>query len=117
MYSPLKRWGAGPGTRLVIAGLGGLGITGIKIAKVMGCHVTAISRSRKKEQLVRNAGADEYLALSEPESIASAQKSLDLILDTLPCEHSVSQYVRMLKTPGRGNCRVVCLGATTDLAA
>ena len=60
MYSPLKQWKATKGTRVGIVGLGGLGTTGIKIAKALGCHVTAISRSRRKEDLVRKIGCDEY---------------------------------------------------------
>ena len=116
MFSPLKRFGAKQGTKVGIAGLGGLGMTGIKIAKALGCEVTALSRTTAKEPLSRAAGADNYLAMSDGAAVRAARKSLDLILDTIPAAHDVGPYVRLLKAPGKDpNCKHVCLGICAEL--
>lgn len=106
MYTPLKDHGAGPGVSVGVVGLGGLGIMGIKVAKEMGCHVTAISRSRAKEEIAKRAGATSYIATAESADLAATQ-SLDIILDTIPCDHSISPYKKMLRD---SNSRLVLLG-------
>jgi uncharacterized zinc-type alcohol dehydrogenase-like protein len=82
MYSPLRHWGVTQGTRVGIAGFGGLGSMGVKLAKAMGAEVTVITRSDKKADEARKAG------------------SLDLILSTIPKDHDLTPYLRLLALDG-----------------
>ena len=66
LYSPLRHWNAGPGTRVAVVGLGGLGHMGVKLAHAMGAHVTVLSQSLKKMEDGLRLGADEYYATSRP---------------------------------------------------
>ena len=70
LYSPLKHWGAGPGTKVAIVGLGGLGHMGVKIAHALGAEVTVLSQSLKKQEDGLRLGADHYYATSDPETFA-----------------------------------------------
>jgi len=104
MYSPLKRFGATKGGLNVgILGLGGLGQMGIKIAKAMGNTVTAISTNRKKEETARQLGATNFVVSTDPESMATATRSLDLVLNTISANHQVdvgcfSHFILMLSS-------------------
>jgi uncharacterized zinc-type alcohol dehydrogenase-like protein len=84
MYDPLKKLGAKAGTRVGIVGLGGLGVMGIKLAKAMGCTVTAISRKASKEAFAKSCGADAYILSGDEGQRAAADGSLDIILNTVP---------------------------------
>ena len=75
LYSPLKRWGAGPGKRVAIVGLGGLGHVGVQIATALGAEVEVISQTRSKEADGRRFGAVAHHALSEPDEL---QATVDL---------------------------------------
>lgn len=86
LYDPLKRHAVGPGSRVGIIGLGGLGVIGIKIAKAMGAHVTAITRSKAKGDLATRAGADRIVLSSDAGEMKAAAGSLDLLLNTIPVE-------------------------------
>jgi len=113
MYDPLRALKAKAGTSVGIAGLGGLGMLGIKIAKAMGCKVTAISRSRRKEALARKAGADVFIPMAEPAEAAKWAGSLDIIIDTIPSGHGLGPYKSLLtkkSTSERGQGRIVLLG-------
>ena len=81
MFAPLERYGAGPGKKIGIVGIGGLGHFGIMFAKAMGAQVTAISRNRDKETDARTLGADNFIAMSEGSQ--DHANSLDLILCTI----------------------------------
>jgi uncharacterized zinc-type alcohol dehydrogenase-like protein len=111
MFAPLKRFGATKGGLNVgILGLGGLGQMGLKLAKAMGNTVTAISTNRKKEATARELGADNFVVSSDPESMAAAKGSLNLILNTISGAHQVSLYFPLMKRNGT----VVQLGAVFE---
>ena len=78
LYSPLRYWQAGPGTRVGIMGLGGLGHMGVKIAHAMGAEVTLISHSPGKEEDARRLGADNFILSSDAKAMKAARNSLDL---------------------------------------
>ena len=82
------------------SGLGGLGQMGVLIGKAMGNKVVVISRSDKKEDLARKLGADDFLISTNPESMASGARSIDLILDTVSGDHEIEPYLELLKKKG-----------------
>ncbi len=97
-YAPLKRWGAGPGKRVAIVGMGGLGHMGVQIAAAMGAEVAVISQTRSKEADGRRFGAKEYYALSEPDTIKKLRKSFDLMVSTVAAADSdLNQLLDCLK--------------------
>jgi len=99
MYDPLKRQGATAGTRVGIIGLGGLGLTGIKIAKLMGCTVTAISRTgSEKARAGLSAGAVASLCSKDAAEMAAAAGSLDLILIRSPSRTTTARMSRSYRT-------------------
>lgn len=100
VYDPMVYHKAGPGTRLGIMGLGGLGMMAIKIGKALGCEVTVISRSDAKREYALGLGADKYVASSDPKQMGAAAKSLDLILNTISASHELMQYQPLLDTNG-----------------
>ena len=81
-------------------GFGGLGQMGAIMAKVMGNKVTVISTSNKKEDLFRKMGLDDYIISKDPNSLKSATKSMDIILDTIGADHEIQPYLEMLKKNG-----------------
>jgi len=99
-YSPLKRWGAGPGKRVAVAGLGGLGHMGVKLAVAMGADVTVLSTSPSKEVDARKLGAHNFLVTKDAAAIGSAAGSFDLILDTISADHDYNAYLSMLGLNG-----------------
>src|SRR5215203_760854 len=99
-YSPLKRWGAGPGKRVAIAGLGGLGHMGVKIAAAMGAEVTVLSTSPSKEADARKLGATNFLNIKDADAAAKAAGSFDLILDTISANHDYNSYLGLLGLNG-----------------
>ncbi|KAJ4382795.1 hypothetical protein N0V86_002019 [Didymella sp. IMI 355093] len=103
VYSPLKKNGAGPGKRVGIVGLGGLGHFGVLFAKALGCEqVVAISRRRNKEKDARAMGATGYIATAEDEKWARKHsQSLDLIISTVSSpDMPLESYLRLLRTNG-----------------
>ena len=91
MYDPLKHWKAGPGVRVGIVGLGGLGTMGIKLAKAMGATVTAISRSGSKRAVaLSELGCDAFVAMDTPSDVQACGKSLDLIISTVSDVHDAT---------------------------
>lgn len=104
VWSPLTRNGAGPGKKVGIVGLGGLGHFGILFAKALGCEkVVAISRRRNKEKDAKAMGATEYIATSEDEKWARKHaRSLDLIVSTVSSpDMPLESYLRLLRTGGQ----------------
>ena len=99
-WSPLRHWKAGPGSRVAIVGLGGLGHMGLKFAKAMGAEVTLFSRSPGKEADARRLGADQIVISTDTAQMASVAGRFDLIIDTVPYQHDVNPYVPTLATNG-----------------
>ena len=101
MYDPLVVNNAQNGTRVGIVGLGGLGQMGVKIAKARGCKVTVISRTAAKSAFATTTcGADDFIVSENPEDMARAAGSLDLILNTVPVYHDYNAYRKLLKAKG-----------------
>lgn len=99
-YSPLKRWGAGPGRKVAIVGLGGLGHMGVKIAHAMGAEVTVLSQSLKKQEDGLRLGADHYYATSDPATFEQLAGSFDLIINTVSASIDVDAYLSLLAVDG-----------------
>lgn len=99
VYSPLKHWKAGPGKKIGIIGIGGLGHIAIKIAKAMGAYVVVFTTSASKMADAKNLGADEAV-LSTDAAQMKAQSGFDMILDTVSAKHDVNTYLNALKVDG-----------------
>ncbi len=99
-YSPLNRWGAGPGKKVAVVGLGGLGHMGVKIAHAMGAEVTVLSQSLKKQEDGLRLGADHYYATSNPETFEKLAGSFDLVLNTVSAAIDVNAYLSLLAVDG-----------------
>jgi alcohol dehydrogenase (NADP+) len=100
LYSPLAHWKVGPGTKVAIVGLGGLGHMGVKIAHAMGAHVTVLSQSLSKQADGRRFGADDYRATSEPATFTSLAGTFDVIVNTVSAPIDWSALLGMLKIDG-----------------
>eukprot|EP00928_Gymnodinium_smaydae_P072492 TRINITY_DN55845_c0_g1_i1.p1 TRINITY_DN55845_c0_g1~~TRINITY_DN55845_c0_g1_i1.p1 ORF type:complete len:404 (+),score=65.25 TRINITY_DN55845_c0_g1_i1:71-1282(+) len=111
LYEPLKVYKAGPGTRVGVVGVGGLGLTGIKIAEALGCEVTAISRGNKKKAIAAENGATGFINSLSTKEMTDAVQSLDLVLNTVPTEHDHSVYQKLVAPGGKQ----VILGFTNAL--
>ncbi|QLH38390.1 MAG: NAD(P)-dependent alcohol dehydrogenase [Defluviicoccus sp.] len=110
-YSPLRHWKVGPGQKVGIIGLGGLGHMGVKFAHAMGAHVVMITTSPKKGEDARKLGADEVLLSQDAAAMEAAQNSFDLLLNTIPVGHDVDPYMALLKRDGT----MVIVGAVEPL--
>lgn len=99
-YSPLKHWGAGPGKKVGIVGIGGLGHMGVKLAHAMGAHVVAFTTSQAKRQAALELGADEVVVSRNAEEMAAHAKSFDLIVNTVAVSHELDAYTVLLKRDG-----------------
>lgn len=100
LYSPLKRWQTGPGKRVAILGLGGLGHIGIKLAHAMGAEVTVLSHSAKKEADAKRMGADQFVATSSRDAFRSLNRYFDLIISTVSVELDWNQFLGLLRVNG-----------------
>lgn len=98
-YSPLKHWGAGPGKKIGIVGIGGLGHMAVKIAKAMGAHVVVFTTSPNKIEDAKKLSADEVILSKDAEQMKACPK-LDMILDNVSAKHDVNVYLRLLKVDG-----------------
>jgi uncharacterized zinc-type alcohol dehydrogenase-like protein len=99
-YSPLRHWNAGPGKRVAVIGLGGLGHLGVKLAVAMGAEVTVLSQSLKKMEDGLRLGASEYYATSDPETFTKLAGSFDLILNTVSANLNLADYLGLLSVDG-----------------
>ena len=99
-FSPLRTWKVGPGSRVGVIGLGGLGHMAVKLAVAMGAEVTVLSRSDKKAEEARTLGANGILVSSDKSAMKAASASFDLIIDTVPVKHDVSPYSPLLDIDG-----------------
>jgi len=99
-YSPLRHWGAGPGKKVGVVGIGGLGHMGIKLAHAMGAHTVAFTTSESKRQDALGLGADEVVISKDPQDMARHAGSFDFILNTVAASHDLDAYTRLLKRDG-----------------
>jgi uncharacterized zinc-type alcohol dehydrogenase-like protein len=99
-YSPLRRWGAGPGKKVAIVGLGGLGHMGVKLAHALGAEVTVLSQSLKKQEDGLRLGADHYYATSDPDTFEQLAGTFDLIVNTVSAHIAVDAYLGLLAVDG-----------------
>lgn len=99
-YSPLKTWGVGPGSRVGVIGLGGLGHMAVKLAVGLGAHVTVLSRTPDKEADAKALGADAFLVSTDAEAMTQAASGFDLIIDTVPVRHDLEPYLPLLDVDG-----------------
>ncbi|MGC4981114.1 MULTISPECIES: NAD(P)-dependent alcohol dehydrogenase [unclassified Streptomyces] len=99
-YSPLKHWNAGPGKKVAVLGMGGLGHMGVKIAHALGAEVTVLSQSLRKKDDGLKLGADHYHATSDPETFKALRGTFDLILSTVSAPLDLDAYLALLRTDG-----------------
>ncbi|KRB44892.1 MULTISPECIES: NAD(P)-dependent alcohol dehydrogenase [unclassified Terrabacter] len=99
-YAPLRRWGAGPGRKVAIVGLGGLGHMAVKIAHALGAEVTVLSQSLKKQEDGLRLGADEYHATSDPSTFEQLAGRFDLIINTVSARIDLDAYLGLLAVDG-----------------
>ena len=99
-WSPLRHWNVGPGSKVAVVGLGGLGHMGLKLAHALGAEVTLFSRSPGKEADARRLGADRVVISTDVEQMKAVADTFDLIIDTVPYVHDVNPYVPTLATDG-----------------
>ncbi|WP_298687297.1 NAD(P)-dependent alcohol dehydrogenase [uncultured Sphingomonas sp.] len=96
-YSPLKHWGAGPGKKVGVVGIGGLGHMGIKIAHALGAHVVAFTTSESKREAAKELGADEVIVSKNADEMKAHAGSFDFILNTVAASHNLDQFTMLLK--------------------
>ncbi|MCX5423267.1 NAD(P)-dependent alcohol dehydrogenase [Streptomyces sp. NBC_00078] len=99
-YSPLRHWNAGPGKKVAILGMGGLGHMGVKIAHALGAEVTVLSQSLRKQDDGLKLGADHYHATSDPKTFEDLKGTFDLILSTVSAPLDLDAYLSLLRTDG-----------------
>ena len=99
-YSPLRHWNVGPGQKVGVVGLGGLGHMGIKIARAMGAEVVLITTSPGKREDGLRLGAQEVIISTDPKQMAAAMNSLDFILNTVAAPHDLNALISLLKRDG-----------------
>ena len=109
-YSPLRHWKVGPGQKVGVIGLGGLGHVGIKIAKAMGADVVVFTTSPSKSADAKKLGADDVIISTDKEQMKKYTKKLHFILDTVSAEHLIDPYLRLLKIDGN----MVLVGAPME---
>lgn len=99
-WSPLRHWQAGPGKRVAVAGLGGLGHMAVKLAVALGAEVTVVTTSPAKEADARALGAHQVLISTDAEAMAAARGRFDIVLDTIPVAHDVAPYLGITALDG-----------------
>jgi len=109
-YSPLRHWNAGPGKRVAIIGLGGLGHMAVKLAHAMGAEVTVLSRTLDKKDDAKRLGADHVHATNDPTTFAKLSRHFDLIINTVSVKLDWGQYLGLLKRDGS----MVLLGVPSE---
>ena len=99
-WSPLRYWEVGPGTKVAVAGLGGLGHMGVKLAVGLGAEVTVLTTSPSKTDDAVALGAHDVLVSKDEEQMAAAAGRFDFILDTIPVAHDISPYLSLVGLDG-----------------
>ncbi|MEO6224726.1 MAG: NAD(P)-dependent alcohol dehydrogenase [Sphingomicrobium sp.] len=110
-YSPLRQYGVGPGTRMAVVGLGGLGHMGVKLGAALGAHVTVITTTPAKAADARELGADDVIISTDAAQMEAAATRFDFILNTVPVSHEIDGYLNLLGRSGR----MVIVGALTPM--
>lgn len=110
-YSPLRQYKVGPGTKMGVVGLGGLGHMGVKFGAALGAHVTMITTTPSKGEDARLLGAHDVILSTDPKAMADAATRFDFILNTVPVSHEIDPYLALL---GRGG-RMVIVGALNPM--
>jgi uncharacterized zinc-type alcohol dehydrogenase-like protein len=99
-YSPLRKWKVGPGQKVGIVGLGGLGHMGVKFARAFGAHVVLFTTSPGKKEDALRLGAHEVIVSKDADAMAAQRGSFDFILDAVSAKHDLNAYLAMLKVDG-----------------
>lgn len=99
-YSPLRHWKVGPGHKVGVVGIGGLGHMGIKLAHAMGAHVVALTTSESKRDAALELGANEVVVTRNPDEMAAHARSLNFILNTVAVPHDLNPFFNLLKRDG-----------------
>jgi uncharacterized zinc-type alcohol dehydrogenase-like protein len=99
-YSPLRHWNAGPGKKVGVVGIGGLGHMGVKLAAAMGAHVVAFTTSPDKIEDAKKLGAHEVVVSKDPEQMAAHANSFHFILNTVAASHDLDQFLVLLRRDG-----------------
>src|SRR5690606_18409163 len=99
-YSPLRHWKVGPGSKVAVIGLGGLGHMAVKLAAAMGAEVTVLSTSDRKKADAERMGAKHFLINSDKAAMKAAGESFDLIINTVSATHEIASHVNLLARDG-----------------
>jgi uncharacterized zinc-type alcohol dehydrogenase-like protein len=99
-YSPLRHWNVGPGKKVGVVGIGGLGHMGVKLAHAMGAHTVAFTTSEQKRKDAFDLGADEVVVSRNAEEMAQHAGSFDFILNTVAASHDLDAFTALLKRDG-----------------
>ena len=110
-YSPLRQYNVGPGTKMAVVGLGGLGHMGVKLGAALGAHVTMITTTPSKGADARELGAHDVIISTDAEQMAAAATRFDFILNTIPVSHEIDGYLSLLGRSGR----MVIVGALMQM--
>ncbi|MGK3205866.1 NAD(P)-dependent alcohol dehydrogenase [Amycolatopsis sp. MEPSY49] len=100
VWEPLRALGAGPGTRVAVVGLGGLGHLAVKLAVALGAETTVVSRSAAKAADASRLGARELLVSTDPRQLAAAKDRFDVVIDTIAVPHDLGPYLRLVALDG-----------------
>ncbi|WP_369259521.1 NAD(P)-dependent alcohol dehydrogenase [Geodermatophilus amargosae] len=100
VYSPLRHWRTGPGTRVAVVGLGGLGHMAVQLASAMGAEVTVLSQSLAKQEDGLRLGATRYLATSDPDTFSRLAASFDLVVNTVSASIDLDAHLSLLDVDG-----------------
>lgn len=100
LYSPIKHWKVGPGKKVAVMGLGGLGHMGVKFAVALGAEVTVLSHSPSKEADAKAMGAHHFVSTKDPANLKPLAKNFDIILNTVSAELDINIYLNLLKQDG-----------------
>ena len=99
-YSPLRHWGAGPGSQVAVIGLGGLGHLGVKFAAALGAEVTVLSQSLSKQDDGLRMGAQHYYATSDDATFDANEQRFDLVINTVSANLDLDRYLGMVRRNG-----------------
>jgi alcohol dehydrogenase (NADP+) len=100
LYSPLSHWKAGPGMKVAIVGLGGLGHMGVKLARAMGAEVTVLSQTMRKQEDAKRLGAHHFYATQDPQTFTKLANHFDLIINTVSVDINWGDYLGLLRLDG-----------------
>ncbi|GAA4722019.1 putative zinc-type alcohol dehydrogenase-like protein [Promicromonospora umidemergens] len=100
VWEPLRRWCAGPGMTVGVAGLGGLGHLAVRLAKALGARVVLLTRTPGKSADARKLGADDVVVTTDEHDLARAVSSIDLLIDTISAPHDLGQLLRLVALDG-----------------